>query len=326
MLSYKQILDKIDQLEEAHVLMAALELGIYSVLEKKWMTAKAVSGKAGTNREGTAALLNALAAMGALRKRGDRFANTSETYRHFCASSPHYKKGTVMLRKENRDEWGALLNVIRNGRDLSQYESGDDAEFRNFFTYAMHERSEAHAGKVARIVARRRVGRMLDLGGGPGSYSAAVLRKDNQASAIVLDRKPAIRVASKIHQKTGIFRRLGFIAGDLFLTDYGKSYDTVFYSNILHIYNPVENRKLFRKIHMVLNPGGRFIIADLFLKDNLLEPYDAALFSLTMLLFTKTGKTYTFTETEKLLRATGFGDFKRFKLDAGSSLIEAVKK
>ena len=53
--------------------------------------------------------------------------------------------------------------------------------------------------------------------------------------------------------------------------------------------------------------------------------YDAALFSLTMLMFTVTGRTYSFNETEILLRKIGFCILKRFKLDDGSSVIETEK-
>ena len=73
-------------------------------------------------------------------------------------------------------------------------------------------------------------------------------------------------------------------------------------------------------------PGGRLILIDLFLKDNRTQPYDAAMFSLTMLLFTATGRTYTFNETEDLLREAGFYHFKRFRLERGNSIIEAVNK
>jgi hypothetical protein len=55
------------------------------------------------------------------------------------------------------------------------------------------------------------------------------------------------------------------------------------------------------------------------------QPYDAALFSLTMLMFTVTGRTYSFNETETLLRKIGFDKLKRFNLDRGSSVIDAEK-
>ena len=71
--------------------------------------------------------------------------------------------------------------------------------------------------------------------------------------------------------------------------------------------------------------GVGLIIVDLFLNTDLTQPYNAALFSLTMLMFTATGRTYSFNETETLLRKVGFGKLKRFDLDRGSSVIEAEK-
>ena len=73
MLSYKDIVNKIDYLEEANILISALELSIFSILEKRSMSAKQVSSIAKTQFEGTETLLNALSAMGALTK----YKNTS---------------------------------------------------------------------------------------------------------------------------------------------------------------------------------------------------------------------------------------------------------
>ena len=326
MLTFKQIIEKIDQLEEANILLAALELRIFSILENKTLSARAIANSSGAQPEATEALLNALVAMGALKKVSTGFKNTSETHKHLCESSPHYKKGLVKLRMENRDEWSQLLEVIKNGQSSSPSEEEDDPDSRGYFTHAMHERSEFYSPKVAKHIARKPVGRLLDLGGGPGSYSAAVLRKDKKATATLLDRAAAIQVAREILKPSPVISRFDFMEGDLFQTDYGKEFDTVLYSNILHIYDPKENKQLLKKIHRCLKKAGRLILVDLFLKENRTEPYDAALFSLTMLMFTATGKTYTFKEAEALLKATGFGSIKRFSLDGGSSILEAVKK
>ena len=69
MLSYQEIINKIDQLEEANILISALELRIFSILGKQWMSAKQVSSAAKTQLDGTEILLNALTSMGALKKK-----------------------------------------------------------------------------------------------------------------------------------------------------------------------------------------------------------------------------------------------------------------
>jgi ubiquinone/menaquinone biosynthesis C-methylase UbiE len=323
-LNFEQFINKIDQLEEANILMAALEFRIFTHLGKKRLTHTTLAKKARLQPEGAEALLNALASLGAIKKTGNSYSNAPDSYKYFCEHSPHYKRGTVFLRKENRDEWSELINIIKNGRKLSEFDD-DDPKFREPFTYAMHERSINFSKPLAKFITRKPVGKLIDLGGGPGSYSAEILKSDKFAQAVLIDRQASIKVAKTIIKNASILKRFTFIAGDLFKVSLGIETDTVLYSNILHIYNESENSKLFKIIHRSLKPGGRIILVDLFLKDNRTEPIDAALFSLTMLLFTGTGRTYTFKETEKLLKKNGFGKFKRCELGQGSSVIEAIK-
>ncbi len=323
-LNFKQFIKKIDQLEEANILMAALEFRVFTHLGKKRLTHTTLAKKAELKPEGAEALLNALASLGAIKKTGNAFFNAPDSYKYFCEHSPHYKKGTVFLLRENRDEWSDLINIIKNGRKLSEF-GDDDPKFRETFTHAMHERSSNFSKPLANFITRKPVGKLIDLGGGPGTYSAEILNIDKSAQAVLIDREASLKVAKTIIKKTSILKRFTFVAGDLFKVSLGIEADTVLYSNILHIYSESENSRLFEKIHKSLKPDGRFILVDMFLKDNRTEPFDAALFSLTMLLFTATGRTYSFKETEKLLKKNGFGKFKHCKIGQGSSVIEARK-
>ena len=93
----------------------------------------------------------------------------------------------------------------------------------------------------------------------------------------------------------------------------------------MHIYNSKENKKLFNKVYKALALGGRFVLYDYFLHGNQIKPYDAALFAVTMLLYTKTGKSYTTGETISLLKDAGFKRLKTINVGNGSSIIEGIK-
>lgn len=326
MLTLNRFVDTIDRLEEARVFLAALEFRVFSILEKNAMTAQQIARKSKTQSEGMEALLNALVTLKALRKRNEKFSNTTEMYKYLCETSPHYQKGTAFLKQEKNDEWAKLIRTIKKGRDLSEFEGEDDPKFRACFTHAMHERSEPFAKDIAQRLAKKPIGKFLDLGGGPGTYCAAVLRQDKKAEATLLDRPSALKVARDLHGKEKFFNRFHRVPGDLFETAYGTGFNTVFFSNILHIYNPAENKTLFRKIHKSLVPNGRLAIVDYFLKSDRTGPHEAALFSLNMLLFTETGKTYSWEETERLLGKTGFHRIRRIKLEEGVGMIVAHKK
>ena len=326
MLTLKQFTETIDRLEEARILMAALEFKIFSILRQKSMTANQVARQSKTKPGEMEALLNALAAMKALRFDKGKYSSAPHMYKYFCEASPHYLKGTAFLKLEKNDEWARLIEIIRNGRDLSEFEGEDDPEFRDSFTHAMHERSGPFARKIAEIITRKPAGRFLDLGSGPGTYSAAVLRKDKKAWTVLLDRPSALKVAQELHGKSSFWPRMELRPGDLFNTLFGEHLDTVFYSNILHIYNPEENKQLFLKMKQSLVKGGRLILVDFFHTRNATQPYEAALFGVTMLLFTATGKTYSYDETEKLLSQTGFHKFRRIPLGEGTGMLVALKK
>ena len=325
MLSYKDIIKKIECLEESNILISALELNIFSVIGKSSMTAKQISRIAMIQSEGAEILLNALAGMDVLLKFKNKYKNSTVTYKHFCSLSPEYKKGTVMLKKENRSEYEQLYKIIKYGRDYKQYESEETSDFRKMFTYAMHERSELYADKVAKIICRNNVGKLCDLGSGPGSYSVAILKNDKKAFATLMDRPAAIKVARQIHKNHSTYKRIKFICGDLFADNFESGFNTVLLSNIIHIYDSKENKKLFKKVYKALILGGRFILYDYFLHDNQIKPYDAALFAITMLLYTKTGKSYTSAETISLLKNTGFTRLKKINVGNGSSIIECIK-
>lgn len=323
-LKFHEFIEKIDQLEEANILIAALEFKVFTILGKHGLSSQLLGRRAGLQTEGAEALLNALVSMGALKIVKNTYLNTSESFKHFCESSPHYKVGTVFLRKENRDEWSKLIDVMKNGRNLEDFEN-DAPEFREPFTYAMHERSQKFSKSLARFVTQKPVGTLMDIGGGPGSYSVEILKTDKCAVAKLVDRPASITVAKNILKNSSVIKRFNFIAGDLFELGFEGGNDTVLYSNILHIYNESENNQLLKKIHASLKPGGRLILVDFFLKNNRSAPLDAAKFSITMLLYTATGRTYTFKETETMLKKQGFGKFKRCNLGQGTSVIEAVK-
>jgi ubiquinone/menaquinone biosynthesis C-methylase UbiE len=326
MLTLNQFTETIDRLEEARILMASLEFKIFSILGEKSMTARQISRSSKTKLDGMEPLLNALTAMKALRFEKGKYSSAPHMYKYFCESSPHYLKGTAFLKLEKNDVWARLIDTIRNGRDLTELEGEDEPEFRDPFTHAMHERSEPFAKTIAEIITRKPAGRFLDLGCGPGTYSAAVLKKDKKAQATLLDRSSALKVAKELHGKLSLWSRMELKPGDLFETPFGEDYDTVFYSNILHIYNSQENKQLFLKMKKALVRGGRLVLVDFFHTRDATQPYEAALFGVSMLLFTATGKTYSYDETEKLLSKTGFHKFRRISLGEGTGILVAFKK
>lgn len=126
---------------------------------------------------------------------------------------------------------------------------------------------------------------LLDVGGGTGIYSIACLRHHPELKAIIFDRPEVLKVAAEFAQQYGVADRLTCHPGDMF-ADPLPTADTILLSNILHDWDVPECRQLVKRCASALRPGGRLMIHDVFLNDDLDGPlpvalYSASLFSLT---------------------------------------------
>jgi SAM-dependent methyltransferase len=127
---------------------------------------------------------------------------------------------------------------------------------------------------------------LLDVGGGTGLYSIAWLERHPNLHAIVWDRPEVLKVAREMAGAYCVSDRLECIPGDMFTDPVPAGCDAVLLSNVLHDWDVPECRNLLRRLAESLPAGGRLLIHDVFLDDDLGGPlpvalYSAALFSLT---------------------------------------------
>ncbi len=126
---------------------------------------------------------------------------------------------------------------------------------------------------------------LLDVGGGTGIYAIACLRQHPNLKAIIFDRPEVLKVADEFAKQYGVADRLTCHAGDMF-ADPLPAAENILLSNILHDWDVPECQQLVKRCASAVQPGGRLMIHDVFLNDELDGPlpvalYSAALFSLT---------------------------------------------
>ena len=173
-------------------------------------------------------------------------------------------------------------------------------------TLALAGRARNVAPYLAANVPFAGVNTLLDVAGGTGIYAIACLRQYPAMKAIVLDRPEVLRVAKEFGERYQVSERLTLLEGDMFNADYPKA-DAVLLSNVLHDWDYAECHTLLQKASTALPSGGRVLIHDAFLDDDLGGPlavavYSAALFSLTE------GRAYSAGEFRKMLRENHFHD------------------
>jgi SAM-dependent methyltransferase len=326
--TFDEFRDALSAYRLPRILLTALDLNLFTVMGRRSWTVPTLAQRLHVSTRGLDILCRNLAAAGLLKKSGAHYRNSPLAGAMLNERHPAYRGAYLDLLRDQWGDWSQLTEVVRRGRPV-EHEDPDEPNYRKQFSWAMHQRSVDVAPQVAVQVNLKGAETLLDLGGGPGTYALAFLAKNPDLRATVCDRAPALEVAREIAASHKNGRRLSYLPLDFMSRTIPGQYDVVWYSNVLHIYSPAENRRLFRRLTSNLTPGGRLFIQDAFLLDRQgLYPPEANLFAVTMLLFTKGGNTYGADDTKAWLREAGFGRVRQIRLRDGTGdweggLIEA---
>ena len=283
----------------SRIVLTALDLQLFTVMEAKSWTIKNLAKTLRVSERGLEILCRNLASAGLLQKRGSRYRSERVGQQFLNKQSPLYRGSYLQLMCQQWDNWNSLTQAVKTGRPVEEKEP-ETPSYRRAFTWAMHERSQDAARQVAKQIDFTSATSLLDVGGGPGTYALEFLAKNPKMTATILDRPAALDVARDIAKTRRQGKRLSYQAGD-FLTDpIHGNYDVIWISNVIHIFSPSTNIKLLRRLRSHLNPQGRILIQDTFLSDTQgLRPAEANLFAVTMLLFTESGNTYSFSDVHE---------------------------
>ncbi|MBI5623431.1 MAG: methyltransferase [Elusimicrobia bacterium] len=288
-------------------LLVALRYDLFTNIYVGMRTARSLSLALGLNERALEVLLNALAAMGYLVKRGDSYANTPPAAKLLVTFSPQFKGNNLRYQEKVWDAWSDLGRVVKSGRPrLSLLDwLGKDA-FAPDYVMAMHDIAKEPAAELARKLGWAGVTRTLDVGCGPGTYSAAFAKRRPGVEAVLFDLRPSLAVARRIlkGRRDG---RFVFRTGNYLKDGFGsREFDLILMSHITHNESACMNQRLVAKAFKALRPGGRLVIHDFVLGPNRDTPAFSALFALHLLVFTGSGTTYTVEEYSAWMRAAGF--------------------
>jgi predicted TPR repeat methyltransferase len=100
---------------------------------------------------------------------------------------------------------------------------------------------------------------MMDLGGGSGVVSAAILQRHPTLTSLVVDINTVCAAGEELAEEVGLSERLRFHPADFIQDELPSDYDLVLECDV-----GVYNEELFVKIREALPPGGRYVIIDQF--------------------------------------------------------------
>lgn len=322
-MTHRELMKLANGYAESKMLLTATELGVFTAIGRKWLRADEVARLCRSDREGMQLLLNALAGLGLVHLRTERYRNSATARKYLDAGSPTACTNLLWLLSHHWDNWTDMGTAIRNGRPgwalVTETES-----FRRRFAEAMHERSHVLAPLTVRTFqvppgARR----LLDIGGGSGSYAIALAQRHPRLRGLIVDQ--SVSVARRLIRQHRLGHRLHVRKGDVFKAPLGRQADAAIVANLLHDFSEQENLALLSRVREALRPGGKIFIVEFFLDKTRTSPPEAAVFSLLMYAFTAAGRSYAWGEVEGWLASLGFGRVRRRPIMGSIGTLEAVR-
>jgi SAM-dependent methyltransferase len=322
-MTYRDLMRLANSYADAKTLLVASELGVFTALGGKARRAEEVARHCRTTREGMRLLLNAMVGLQLVTVRNGLYRNRQVARIYLDEHSPRAVTNLLWLLTHHWSDWTEMTRAIRGGRP-GWAPITETAAFRRKFAFAMHERSHALArATIATIPLPNRAIRLLDLAGGPGSYSIALARHYPKLSGLLVDQ--SVSVARSLIKRHSLQNRLAVRAGDVFSAELGRDYDAALIGNLLHDFNERDNRRLLSRVRQALKPGGKLFIVEFFLDDSLTKPAEASVFSLVMYKFTPGGRSYGWREVQGWLKDLGFGRFRRRPVRGSIGTLEATR-
>lgn len=292
-------------------LQAGVRLGVFTALDEGQLQLEEIAARIEADVRGAELLLNGLAAMGLLVKEGRRYANTPAARELLSRASDRYLGHIILHHHHILDGWAQLDQAVRRGVPVPKRSYGEKVE-RESFLLGMFNLAMGIAPRLCPQVDLAGRSRLLDLGGGPGTYAIHFCLANPGLSAVIFDLPTTEPFARQTIGKFGLAERIAFAGGD-FNEDpiSGGPYDAAWLSHILHSHGPDECRRIIERTVAAMAPGGLILIHEFILENSGDGPEFPALFSLNMLVNNPAGRSYTEEELAAMLRAAGVHDIAR---------------
>lgn len=291
----------------SRIILTANNFRIFDILEGKRKTAGAAAKAISADKRATELLLNSLTAIGLLEKKEGKYRNTSIASRYLVEGKPDYQGDILMHYHTLWENWSGLDLVLKTGQPHRK------SHDHKSFVLGMHNLALQRVKKVIGSLDLKGVKTILDLGGGPGTYSMYFARK--KIAVTLLDFPDTLKISKRLIEDAGLGHMVSLHPGDFTKDKLGGPYDLIFISQILHAYGEEQCSAMLRKCYSSIPRGGRIVIQEFYLDETKTSPVQGALFAINMLVNTPHGRTYTPEEMTSWLKRAGFRDIQKKIVD-----------
>ena len=294
------------------VLFSASDLGIFGALAGGPKSAPQLAEELKLDGQAARILLDSCVTLGLLEKTPDElYVNPPASAAFLVPGQPGDLTTAIRYNRDVYNAWGKLTDYVRSGKPVERPELhlGEDAQRTRTFVLSMHGRALGIGRAIVPMLPLKGRKRLLDVGGGPGTWSVLIAKANPEIHCTVLDLPAVVAIAAELIAGQGMSDRVQTVAGDYHNTPFPARVDVVNFFGMLHQESPDGIRGLLRKAYDALEPGGMVQVLDMMTDATRTQPRYSTLFAANMALTTKNGWVFSDADLKGWMEELGFTGF-----------------
>jgi hypothetical protein len=315
-------------------LLSAVEMGVFTELADGPQEFGKLAGRLGLHERSARDFLDALVALGFLKRSGDTYSNTDETDLFLDKRKPSYLGGMLEMANARLYRfWGSLTEALRTGRLQNEAKTGeahffqalyaDPARLRAFLK-AMSGLSHGANMAIAKQFPWAKYKTFADLGAAQGDLATQIALANPHLTGVGFDLPECGPCFEEYVEANGVNDRVRFEPGSFF-TDALPKADVITMGHILHDWDLEQKRMLVKKAFDALPAGGALVVYDAIIDDDRSKNTFGLMMSLNMLIETEGGFDYTGADCIGWMKEAGFKECYVEHLVGPDSMVVGLK-
>jgi cyclopropane fatty-acyl-phospholipid synthase-like methyltransferase len=266
----EDVFDLIDFYITSAAVGTAMELGLFWLLDERPMDIEAIADKLQIPPRRCHYWLEHIRSTGLLEREEDGYISSTVARSAILDS---YSRGTwTFLARESRERFPAMNNLTEHIRNPGSTWKAQGLKPPNYvekmienperaeqFTRMLYELHQSFAEDIARNLDLSGAERLLDLGGGSGVISHALLRQYGNLTSLIVDIPNVCSVGRVIAEEQGLEERLTYMEANFLEDELPSGFDIILQCDVGEY-----DDQYLRKLWSTQESGGRLIMVEQF--------------------------------------------------------------